>query len=211
MVTIKTFVFNPFQVNTYLLVNERNEGLLIDAANYTKEEDAVLTEYLGKYNIKLTHHLLTHAHVDHILGAAYLEKQFGLLPVTHSKSLMFLESAKEYGSVFGLQVQPVTNPVSFLDDGEDFLFGNIEIKALHCPGHADGSLCYYLKNENILFSGDVLFAESIGRTDLPTGNMNVLLSSIREKLFVLPEETKVYPGHGEPTTIGHEQKHNPFL
>ncbi len=211
MIRVHTFVFNAFQVNTYLLINENNEGLLIDAANYSEEEDEILSHYIKTNNITLTHHLLTHAHVDHILGAKFIEERYAVKPSTHKDSMFFWDSAEEFGSVFGLSIVKPSRPDEFFNDGDEILFGSSVIKILHTPGHANGSLCYYLPEEKKLFSGDVLFAESIGRTDLPTGDMPLLLSSIREKLFTLPDDTKVFPGHGEATTIGKEKRDNPFL
>ncbi len=211
MITIKTFVFNSFQVNTYLLTNNNNEGLIIDAANYTPAEDQELLSYIRDNNIQIRKHLLTHAHVDHILGADFVEKNFGVKPSTHSDSMFFWNSAGEFASVFGIKIKKTTAPDIFYAQDDVFSFGTEFIKVIHTPGHANGSLCYYLPDSNVLFTGDVLFASSIGRTDLPTGNMETLLRSIREKLFILPDETKVYPGHGPSTTIGDEKRGNPFL
>lgn len=211
MIRIQTFVFNSFQVNTYLLINENNEGILIDGANYENSEDETLSQYIESNNIKIKRHLLTHAHVDHILGSYFIEKKWGVLPETHSDSLYFLESAEEFASVFGLGIKKASQPVVMHKDDDTIPFGDSEIKVLHTPGHANGSLCYFLPKETILFSGDVLFAGSVGRTDLPTGSMDTLIKSIREKLLILPEETEVFPGHGPSTTISIEKRSNPFF
>lgn len=211
MIKIKTFVFNSFQVNTYLLINDNNEGLIIDAANYTPAEDQELLSYIRDNNIQIRKHLLTHAHVDHILGADFVEKTFNVKPATHKDSMFFWNSAEEFASVFGIEIRKPSAPNVFYTQDDEFSFGNEAIKVIHAPGHADGSLCYYFPESNMLFTGDVLFASSIGRTDLPTGNMETLLRSVREKLFVLPDETMVYPGHGPSTTIGDEKRGNPFL
>ncbi|HPE86017.1 MAG: MBL fold metallo-hydrolase [Bacteroidales bacterium] len=211
MIRTKTFVFNPFKVNTYLLINEKNEGILIDGACYTKEEEDYLVTYLSNNQVKLQRHLLTHAHIDHILGAAFISKEYGLLPETHRDSVFFWDSAADFASLFGLDYRKATPSKSYFTDGDTIPFGSTKLKIIHSPGHADGSVCFYLASQKTLFSGDVLFSGSIGRTDLPTGNMKILLQSIRNKLLILDDSTIVFPGHGAATTIGAERKENPWL
>ncbi|PID93941.1 MAG: hypothetical protein CSA95_05620 [Bacteroidetes bacterium] len=211
MSSIKTFVFNAFQVNTYLLINEHNEAILIDGANYESSEDQHLLNYITDHGITLSRHLLTHAHIDHILGCRFVEEQWKIKPEMHRDSLFLWDGAEESGSLFGFRFNRPSPPEVFLEDGATLSLGAMEIRVLHTPGHADGSLCYYLPQEKVLFSGDVLFAGSVGRTDLPTGDMGLLLRSIKTKLLALPDDTVVLPGHGPSTTIALERQNNPFL
>ena len=211
MIRTKTFVFNAFQVNTYLLISTNNEAILIDGACYSTSEQEQLSNYLEKNKITLVRHILTHSHIDHILGAKYIQDTYGIKPEIHKAGLLFWQSASEYASVFGLTVAEPTLPDLFLDENSEIKLGDNIIKTIYCPGHADGSICFYIPDQDTLFSGDVLFAGSIGRTDLPTGDMNLLLKSIKEKLLILPDKTVVFPGHGAATTIDREKKTNPYL
>ena len=210
MIRTKTFVFNAFQVNTYLLISN-NEGILIDGACYTKEEQNQLSDYIEKHNIKLIRHILTHSHIDHILGSKFIYDTYGIKPEVHKAGLVFWQSASEYAAAFGLTMEEPVLPDLFVDEGTVIKLGDSIIKTIYCPGHADGSVCYYIPDQSTLFAGDVLFAGSIGRTDLPTGNMDLLLRSIKEKLLILPGKTVVFPGHGAATTIEREAQTNPYL
>lgn len=210
---IEQFVFNPFGVNTYVVHDpSTNDAVIFDPANHTESEHNKLINYIKENNLKLHAILLTHQHVDHILGLRALVKTFNVPIYAHSGDQFLYENAAEHGSMFGLQVgdelPPITNIVN---EGDTLTFGSLEFSTLHVPGHSPGSICYYEPSNGFTFVGDVLFSGSIGRTDLWGGNHDQLLEGIREKLFALPDQTKVHSGHGPTTTIGHEKETNPFL
>lgn len=208
---IKTFTFNPFQVNTYVLYDDTKECVIIDPACYEPHEEQALSHFIEDEGLTPAALLLTHGHVDHVLGCHYLYDTYKLKPIAHQDALPFLKDSVEHGKMFGFVVKPPVLPEKFIGEGERFLFGKQELQVILAPGHADGSLCFYHQEEKMLIAGDVLFQGSIGRTDLPTGNYDTLISSIKEKLLTLPPEVKVYPGHGPQTTIAFERDHNPFL
>lgn len=211
MVQIKQFTFNPFQVNTYILYDDTGECVIIDASCYEKNEKKQLVSFIEEHKLKPVLQLLTHCHIDHMLGSRFISKTYRLKPLTHEDSLPFMENSKEYGKVFGFDVDKPVMPEIFIEDGDILEFGNQELKVIHTPGHAAGSLCYYHKAGGFVIAGDVLFQGSIGRTDLPTGDHDLLIKSILQKLLVLPDATRVYPGHGPVTTIQEEKSTNPYL
>ncbi len=208
---IRQFTFNPFQVNTYILYDDSGECAIIDASCYEKHEKKQLADFIEENKLKPVLQLFTHCHIDHMLGSRFISKTYKLKPITHKDSLPFLENSKEYGKAFGFNMDKPVLPEVFIDDGDILMFGNQELKVLHTPGHAAGSLCYYNEPGNFVVVGDVLFQGSIGRTDLPTGNHDLLIKSILQKLMVLPGKTTVYPGHGQSTTIAEERTANPYL
>lgn len=211
MVKIKAFSFNPFQTNTYLIWDESKEAVIIDAAMYSVDENKQLLNFIKENSLILKASVCTHAHVDHIMGNAFIEEEFGLNPKMNEDGKMFLENAEEYANSFGLSIPNVVESNDFISEGDIISFGNSELEVINTPGHAAGSICLYNKSEKILFSGDVLFQGGIGRTDLPTGDFDTLLASIKEKLFKLDDDVKVYSGHGEPTAIGIEKESNPYI
>lgn len=205
------FVFNPFQVNTYIILSDSGEALVIDPGMYDSQEFAAFDIFIQEQSLKLIAVINTHAHIDHILGNEYVRKTYNIPLWAHRSSNQFLEMASEQAMVYGLMLDKPGMPDRFLSDEEEIKLGNSSFFILYTPGHADGSICLHFPQEKILISGDVLFNGSIGRTDLPTGNMELLLKSISEKLMVLPEDTRVFPGHGPETSIAFEQRSNPFL
>lgn len=211
MLKIKTFSFNPFQENTYLLINDQNEGILIDPGCSDLREEQELNMYLQEHNIKLRLLLNTHAHIDHVLGYYYVNNTFGLTTRLHAKELEVFRAVKIYAPNYGFQYQEGPEPTQLLEDDEVIAFGKDELKVLFCPGHSPGSVVFYCEKQKFAISGDVLFYRSIGRTDLPGGNHATLLNSIKNKLYILPDDTVVYPGHGPQTTIGSEKIYNPFV
>lgn len=208
---IKTTAFNPFQVNSYLLYDQTNNCVIVDAACYGFEENNELKKIIDKKGLNPVLLLNTHCHIDHILGNNFIYEEYGLKPVIHKDGLFFLENAVEYAETFGFTVDKPVMPEEFLHDGQLLQFGSQELKVLETPGHAAGSVCFYNEKEGYIIAGDVLFHNSIGRTDLPTGDFETLKDSIHNKLFVLPDDTIVYCGHGPTTTIGEEKRNNPFL
>jgi hydroxyacylglutathione hydrolase len=208
---IKKFIFNAFQVNTYLLYDETLDCAIIDAACYEEKEKKELVDFIKKNKLNLVRNINTHCHIDHILGNDFIAETFGIFPEYHEESVPFFLSAKEIGSSFGYSIEKFPDPERFIQGGDRITFGTTTLKVLYTPGHAAGSVCLYNESEGYVITGDVLFKDTIGRTDLPTGNFNALMSSIRERLFSLPEETIVYAGHGPDSTIGYEKQNNPFI
>jgi len=211
MLTIRPFIFNSFGVNTYVLYDESLECIIIDPACQYPDEENELAGFIEANNLKPVRLINTHTHIDHILGNAFISEKYNLLPEMHTDAVIFLDSAKQAGAVYGLKIEKVIFPVHFLSDGDVVKFGNSVLRILFTPGHAAGSICIVCDAGSFVISGDVLFQESIGRTDLPTGDLDLLLASIREKLFTLPDSFKVYPGHGPATSIGYERRNNPFI
>ncbi len=211
MIIVKKFVFNTFMVNSYLLCDETGEAVLIDAACYGGDEEDQLREWLTVHNLKLVRNLNTHCHIDHILGNGFIAREFGVGPEYHAGSLPLFHTAREIGYSFGFEISEIPAPARMLSDGETIRWGHSSLEVLFTPGHAAGSVCFYNREQGFVITGDVLFKDTIGRTDLPTGAFDQLMNSIRNRLFMLPPETVVHPGHGPETTIGYEMANNPFI
>lgn len=211
MITVKRFAFNPFQENTYILHDDSGECIIIDPGMDSPEEEALLSEYIEENKLKPVRLINTHAHIDHILGNKYVADTYGLPLEAHKDCEHFIKSASGQAQMFGLNLGETKSIDKYLNEGDTIEFGNSSLEIFHTPGHADGSLCFYGDKDHFVITGDVLFNQSIGRTDLPTGDYNLLQKSIWEKLFTLPENTTAYPGHGPETIIGFEKLHNPFV
>lgn len=211
MVEIKSFTFNPFQENTHLLYNDKKEAIIIDPGAYFEKEQHILLDFIERNELQPLRLLNTHCHLDHIFSNNLIAKKFHLSPEIHKKEEYILTNSFAVGMQYNLPFEASPQPKSFLNEQDKLFLGDDELSILFTPGHSPGSICFYCKKQNFLIGGDVLFRESIGRTDLPGGNHEVLLQSIREKLFPLPDNTIVYSGHGPTTTIGHEKTHNPFI
>lgn len=211
MITLKRFPYNPFQVNTYILHDESNECIIIDAGMDGTMEENEIVNYIESSKLKPVLLVLTHGHIDHILGNNFIAEKYNLQLAAHADAVPFIERAPAYAQTFGVSIENPKEIDLYLEEGKDLSFGNSALKILETPGHADGSLCFYSEKDRFVITGDVLFNQSIGRTDLPTGNYEVLQQSIWEKLFTLPDETIAYPGHGPETTIGYEKLNNPFV
>jgi glyoxylase-like metal-dependent hydrolase (beta-lactamase superfamily II) len=211
MIKIDFFTFNPLAENTYLLTNEKQQALIIDPGCYFSEEENTLKNFIAEKNITPVQLLNTHCHLDHVFGNEWVHKNYGLELYIHAGEQAVLEFAPATGNMYGLGFTNYKGKVHFIDEGDKIFLGDDVLEILFTPGHSPASICFYCRAQNFIIGGDVLFNESIGRFDLPGGNEQQLYKSIREKLYVLPDETIVYPGHGEPTTIGHEKKYNPFV
>lgn len=205
---IDRFVIGPVGTNCYIVRNEdTDECFVTDPAACPLE----LVGHIRREGLNVKAVLLTHGHFDHIMGLDDFLKEFPVPVYAFSEEKPLLESA-ELNSSLGMFGRPYTfSGAEYVSDGQILHIAGFEIRVIHTPGHTAGGCCYYIPAENVLISGDTLFRASVGRTDLPTGSMGDLVRSVREKLFVLPEETKVYPGHMEETTIGYEKKYNPFV
>lgn len=211
MIEIQQFTFNPFQENTYLLINGKRECIIIDPGCYFEEERKELLLYIEKEGLKVTRLLNTHCHLDHIFGNKLVASTYGVGLEIHRADEVVLVRSPEIGVMYNVRFEPSPMPSAYLEEGDKISFGGVDLEVIFTPGHSPGSVSFYCAEEKFLIGGDVLFYQSIGRTDLPGGNHATLLASIREKLFVLPDDVKVLPGHGPATTIGFEKQHNPFL
>ena len=211
MVNVTKFVFNTFMVNGYLLYDESRECILVDAACYETAEQDELREFISINQLKPVRNLNTHCHIDHVLGNDFIARIYGIFPEYHKNSVPFFQTVREIGASFGYPITQVPEPKRFLEDEELVRWGGSELKVLFTPGHAEGSVCFYSEAQEFVITGDVLFRDTIGRTDLPTGDFDQLMRSIKTRLFTLPGNTVVYPGHGPDTTIGYEMENNPFI
>ncbi|PKP04510.1 MAG: MBL fold hydrolase [Bacteroidetes bacterium HGW-Bacteroidetes-6] len=208
---IHTFVFNDFGVNTYVLEADNRECIIVDAACHSANEEATLSGFISSKKLKPILHISTHPHIDHILGSAFIKREYNIPWLMHAEGTTLLKQSPMFASMFGLELSEINLPDRFISDNEKIDIGDSVCEILFTPGHAPGSVCLYFAAEKLVITGDVLFCGSIGRTDLPGGNTQTLLNSIAEKLLVLPNDTKVYPGHGPTSTIGSEKNENPYL
>ena len=208
--TVKTFNNNDMGQNIYLYYDKNSgEGVLIDSGCSESDKNAIAA-FIDKNNITIKGILLTHGHYDHIIAINEMKMLTSPMVYSHEIEKEILENPNLNLSVnIGMNLS--VTPANFFTGGDVFQIGNNTLKVLHTPGHTPGGVCYYDEKNSILFSGDTLFEESIGRSDFPLGNHQTLIRNIMEKLITLPNDTKVYPGHGPSTTIGHEKLNNPFL
>jgi hydroxyacylglutathione hydrolase len=208
---IYKLVFSPIDVNTYILADDSGDCAIIDCGCYEKEESAQLAEFIEKNSFNPVLLLNTHCHLDHVFGNKFILEKYGLRTFSSELDEANRKDAIQHAVMFGLSMDEPPEPQGFLSDNQIVTFGSTSLVALHVPGHTAGSLAFYSEKNNCVFTGDALFAGSIGRTDLPGGNYATLIKSIKSKLFVLPPSTVVYAGHGYETTIGGEIKTNPYF
>lgn len=211
MINFQQFTFNAYQENTYVLYDETGECVIIDPGMYESFEQNELVAFIKAKQLKPVLLLNTHCHLDHVFGNKFVYDQWGLKPQFHQGELFILQAIPGYAPGMGFRYEVSPSPEIFLPETGTVEFGNSELSLIFAPGHSPAHLCFYAKEENFLIGGDVLFYGSIGRTDLPGGNHEQLLQSIREKLFTLPLDCTVYPGHGKSTLIGFEKENNPFF
>ncbi|CAN5380382.1 MBL fold metallo-hydrolase [soil metagenome] len=210
MIQIQSFTFNAFQENTYVLFDETGEAVIIDPGCYEKSEQHELKDFVNAEKLTIKFILNTHCHIDHVLGNAFVKHLYKAPFLIHPIDLRVLKAVPAYASNYGFPLYQEVLPDGDLTEGEKVTFGNSELTILFLPGHSPGHVGFYNSPQKFLIGGDVLFYHSIGRTDLPGGNLDTLLSSIHKKLFTLPDEVVVYPGHGTATTLGEEKINNPF-
>jgi glyoxylase-like metal-dependent hydrolase (beta-lactamase superfamily II) len=208
---IQVFSFNPLKTNTYIVYDQQGECLIVDPAFQYPEEFSRLLDFFAQHRLIPRKIVNTHSHIDHILGNHMLKNHFKIPLLADEAGNVFLQTARESAAMLNLSLSGVVYPDRSLKDGDIVEVGALRLKVISTPGHAVGSVSLYNEKEKYLLSRDVLFRESIGRTDLPTGDFDVLNQVIKDKLFVLPNEVVVYPGHGPETSIGHEKLNNPFL
>lgn len=211
MVTLKTFIFNPFQENTYLLFDETRQCTIIDPGCYEEFEYNKLFNFIKTEHLTPVQLINTHGHIDHVLGIGKVADRYQLTPFIHREEQYMLDVVEDQGRIFDLTLSPLPKKWNYLSDNDIIKFGNSSLKALFVPGHSKGSIAFYCSTDSFVITGDVLFNGSIGRTDLAGGNYNTIIESIEKKLMVLPDNTAVFPGHGPSTTIGEERANNPYL
>ncbi|MCH2215246.1 MAG: MBL fold metallo-hydrolase [Flavobacteriales bacterium] len=209
MLRVFKFTFNPFQENTYILANDKNECAIIDPGCYNKKEEETLVTTIKNNQLSPTLLLNTHCHIDHVFGNDFVSKSFGLTPKIHREEKIVLDNVTRVAEMYGLHYTKSPNPEYYI--GNTIRLGEEELEILFVPGHSPGHVAFHSPTNEILISGDVLFRQSIGRTDLPGGDMATLMDSIKDKLMCLPKNTRIYAGHMEDTTIGDEMRLNPYL
>jgi glyoxylase-like metal-dependent hydrolase (beta-lactamase superfamily II) len=207
---IKKFTFNTFQENTYV-IESMNNCIIVDPGCSNKEEEETLSNYIKSENLEPIELINTHCHIDHIFGNNFISKKYNLKPKIHELDLPLLENAGLIAKSYGISLEQPDTDVTFIEEGDIIKLGNTNWEIIFTPGHAPGHICLLDKKNKKIISGDVLFNMSIGRTDLPLCNHDDLINSIKNKLLVLDDDTEVFCGHGQNTTIGFEKKHNPFL
>lgn len=208
---VQSFTFNPFQTNGYIC-HDQGEAVVVDAPCMLPREQETMARYLDDEGLDVVHLLLTHAHVDHIFGCRFFEEREGMPFQMHEAAIPFIERSTEQAKAFGVQVEPPTVPDVFLSEGDTVAFGDVKLEVLHTPGHSPDSICFVDRGSEQALTGDVLFKDSIGRTQgLPQTSQPQLLASIREKVLPLGDAFTLYPGHGPSTTVARERKQNPFL
>ena len=212
MVKVKQFTFNPFSENTFILWDdETNEAAAIDPGMSTINEQNTFTDYIEKHNLNIKYLINTHCHIDHILGCKYVKEKFNPVYYAPEKDLILLDNASKQAEMFDIVLENPPKPDKLILDDSEIYLGQSKIKFLFTAGHTPGEYCLYIEKEKICVTGDVLFKEGIGRTDLWGGDYKTLMNSIEKKLLSLPDDVIIFPGHGESSTIGHEKQYNPFL
>lgn len=198
--------------NTYVIWDdETKETAVIDPGCHDTNEEIELEKFIDRNNLKIKYLINTHCHIDHVFGNAFVKEKYSPIFLAPEEDKFLLHNAVEQGKMFAIDVNPSPEPDEFIYDGMSIKLGNIKNEFLFTPGHTPGEYCIYFEDDKICITGDVLFREGIGRTDLWGGDTNTLLNSIRTRLFTLPDNVVIYPGHGEESTIGHEKTNNPFL
>lgn len=211
MLHLKVFTFNPFSENTYLVYNEIGEAALFDPGCFNAFEQAQLKNFILENNLELKELFLTHAHIDHILGYSWVHDQYGLKARANEKELSVFQRGTESAMMFGIPYQEGPGIQTDLKQGDKIRICGEEWELREAPGHSPGSILFVHHGQEIVIAGDVIFRESIGRTDLPGGNHEALLQSIAREVYSLPDSFTLFPGHGPETSVGHEKQFNPFV
>lgn len=211
MINVARFSFNPFGENTYVVWDATGECIVIDAGNYSAAENAALCDFIGKKELRPVMAVNTHGHIDHILGVQYIKDTYGVPFAVSSGDGFLLDNARNQASLYGFDIDSAPAAEIDLDKLDAIEFGESRLEIIRTPGHSPGHLCFHNSEQGIVFTGDTLFRESIGRTDLPGGDYSWIMRSILDNILPLGDRTIVYPGHGGDTTIGHEAMYNPFI
>jgi glyoxylase-like metal-dependent hydrolase (beta-lactamase superfamily II) len=212
MISLKRFIFNSFYENTYIVwEKETREALIIDPGCFDHSEEKTIEDFISSEKIKPKYLVNTHNHIDHIFGCRFIKEKYKIPFLIPEEDLPLLKNSEKQAELFGLEIETPPEPDLFITEDLNIKIGNISPVFIFTPGHTPGEYCIYFPDGSLCISGDVLFRGSIGRTDLWGGSFDVLMNSIRKKLLVLPDDTFIYPGHGESSTIGEEKRNNPFL
>ena len=209
--TLHHLVFNPYEVNTFIVAAADGQCAIVDPACCSPTEQATLKRFIADKSLQPVWLINTHGHFDHVIGNAFVCKTWSVKTATHRGDLFLLEYAWRQGEIFGFSVEQPPAPAVFFEDKNAVDFGDVSLQIRHIPGHSPGSIVLYSSVQNWVIVGDVMFRGSIGRTDLPGGNFDLLMNGIEAKLMTLPPDTEVYTGHGPKTSIGRERKYNPYL
>ena len=210
MIKIESFVFSDFSENTYVLSDQTNQCVIIDPGCYTSTEKQQLKDHIEKNSLSVVKLLNTHCHIDHVFGNAMVKDQYKVDLYIHKEGEMTLRAVKTYAAPYGFPHFEDSEPDHFLEEGDTVTFGESKLEVTFVPGHAPGHIVFVNREQNFCIGGDVLFRESIGRTDLPGGDHQTLIDNIHREMFTFPDDMTIYPGHGPTTTIGHEKVYNPF-
>lgn len=208
---VHKFVFSPIEVNTYILEDESGDCAILDCGCYDEQESDKLEEFIAGRNLNPVLLLNTHCHLDHIFGNKFILERYNLRTLSCKLDEMNRIDAVQHALLFGLAMEEPPEPGGFIGDNQKITFGSTLLISLHVPGHSPGSMAFYCEKDKCVFTGDALFSGTIGRTDLPGGDFDTLINSIKTQLFVLPPETIVYSGHGDETDIKTEMNHNPYF
>jgi glyoxylase-like metal-dependent hydrolase (beta-lactamase superfamily II) len=211
MITVEKFVVNPLGENSIVLSDETGEAVFIDPGFYFEEEHLEIKNYIESNKLTPVKIINTHCHFDHIMGVEFIRNEYKIPFCAHPEDEFWVEKATAQGEMYGFDIKPVAPANKLLNEKDVVKFGNSQLEVIHVPGHSPGHVAFYSKQDNLLIAGDVLFYGSIGRADLPGGDYDMLISNIKNRLFPLPDDTKVYCGHGPETTLGFEKTNNPFL
>lgn len=211
MISIHSLIFGPFQENTYILYDDTNECIIIDPGCYENAERTALANFIETKQLKPVKLINTHCHLDHVFGNGFISGKYDLNPEINKLDKQVLDTYQMTARLYGLNADPSPQPLVYLNEGDKIKFGKSELEILCTPGHSPGSITLYNQEQKFMIVGDVLFYGSIGRTDLPGGDYQTLINSIKNKLLPLGDDYIVYNGHGPSTTIGFERMNNPFL
>ena len=212
MIKIKNFTFNLFAENTLVIWDDNSlESAIVDPGSSNSAEEKILEEFISSQKLKVKYLINTHCHIDHILGCRFVKEKYNPLYLVSELDLPLLKNAQKQADAFDIKMEDPPLPDQFINEETIIKLGESVGKFIFTPGHSPGEFCIYFKEEKLCITGDVLFNEGIGRTDLWGGDYKTLIDSIESKLFKLPDDVKIYPGHGETSTIGHEKFNNPFL
>lgn len=212
MLKIKLFTFNVFSENTIIIWDDKSgDAAIVDPGTSSSTEENELLSFISSKDLRIKYLINTHCHIDHILGCSFVKEKFNPVYYAPELDLPLLDNAQQQAQMFDLDIDQPPIPDKLITEQTEIMIGESKLQFLFTPGHTPGEFCIYIGEEKICVTGDVLFKESIGRTDLWGGNYETLLNSIHEKLILLPDDVIIYPGHGEPSTIGYEKQNNPFL
>jgi len=211
MMTIQVFCFNAFQENTYVLYNEKKEAIIVDPGCYSRIEEKILTDFIAAHELTPTLLLNTHCHLDHVFGNNFIHDTYGLPAILHANEQIILDRLPDAAAKYGIEVEAYRGPIQYVEDQAMIAFGKDAFKVLLTPGHSPGSICFYHEKQDFILGGDLIFKDSVGRTDFPGCNPQDLIKSIRDQILPLPDTLSIYSGHGPVTQLGRERKMNPYI